>query len=497
MIATYPKTDRTKGLLLTNAIIVKPGDDLAAKYDWLKSSSRDAKMGAASENNRRTLVLTPGNYSLASTFVLDTNYVDIAGMTPNPHDTVLEGPSGSPAVRQDVCGIVLAGFTIAGNSDGSDGSHGFVQRQFNTTTAVTTLISGNLYKITATGIGKGVRHPELNSASLTTTGDFVKVSGTAADGYYELQWHATELTDDSVVIDAAGMNETSNVTVYLGAGTNRYYGMHFTAGQAFSINMSGKAEYIYSGQFHNCTGDDYSFRGGSGYDMYANHYDCHGGMSSFFGDLLNSTPRGRCIGCTAGDYSFGGCIAFGGPIGAEALFINCKAGINSFGLGNTVAGTFISCVGGANSFAGNVSGIGTAIFSGTAINCIVDGEGGFTASNGSGNSAAKITGTLRGCLIPDIKTDIKLEGATIENSRIESTTDGLFELLDSNSSVYNCTLLVLQGGADIQFNASLGAQSIAVAHCRMNNASNDSDGFALFCTNSIGTPYNVVDDNIV
>ena len=59
-----------------NTKVVNPGDDLQAKYDWLKSSGRDGTMGILSTVKRRTLLLSPGFYSDSA--VMDTDYVDIA-----------------------------------------------------------------------------------------------------------------------------------------------------------------------------------------------------------------------------------------------------------------------------------------------------------------------------------------------------------------------------------------------------------------------------------
>ena len=63
------------GVKLKNALFVEPGDNLQAKYDWLKSSDRDGAMGALSATSRRTLVLSQVVYSLSSTFVLNVDYV--------------------------------------------------------------------------------------------------------------------------------------------------------------------------------------------------------------------------------------------------------------------------------------------------------------------------------------------------------------------------------------------------------------------------------------
>ena len=72
-----------------NCAVVGLADDVSAKYDWLKSSDRNARMGALSATNRRTLILAPGTYTLAAQWDLDTDYVDVVSLTGNPADTIV------------------------------------------------------------------------------------------------------------------------------------------------------------------------------------------------------------------------------------------------------------------------------------------------------------------------------------------------------------------------------------------------------------------------
>jgi hypothetical protein len=70
-----------------NSLMVSPGNygtfsTLQEAYNWLASSDRDAEMGAASNENRRTLILSPGLYTLTDMLVLDTPWVDITSLTP-------------------------------------------------------------------------------------------------------------------------------------------------------------------------------------------------------------------------------------------------------------------------------------------------------------------------------------------------------------------------------------------------------------------------------
>lgn len=105
-----------------NAVFVNPGESLSTKYNWLKSSDRDAVMGAASATNRRTLILTTGKYTLSAAWTLDTDYIDIVGLSGNPKDSWITRPTGGSAVIQTADDVCLSNFTIetTGVSTGTD-----------------------------------------------------------------------------------------------------------------------------------------------------------------------------------------------------------------------------------------------------------------------------------------------------------------------------------------------------------------------------------------
>lgn len=98
-------------MILGNAITVLPTDDLQTKYNWLKSSARDAVMGPLSATNRRALLLAPGLYALTSQFTLDTNYVDLIGLG-CPTDACLTRETGGTCVKQTANDTHLSNFTI-------------------------------------------------------------------------------------------------------------------------------------------------------------------------------------------------------------------------------------------------------------------------------------------------------------------------------------------------------------------------------------------------
>ncbi len=103
-----------------NAIIVQPSDNLQAKYNWLKSSSRDGQMGALSSTNRRELIGI-GKF-VGINLVADTNFVDFVSLTGNPSSFWVTGSSGS-TIKQTANDVRFSNMTIetTGTSDGQTG----------------------------------------------------------------------------------------------------------------------------------------------------------------------------------------------------------------------------------------------------------------------------------------------------------------------------------------------------------------------------------------
>ncbi len=108
-----------------NAVCMNPGDNLITKYNWLKSSNRDGQMGALSATNRRTLILTPGKYILTAELELDTDYVDITGVSGHATDSIITRGTGGSAVNQSASDVKLSNFTIETTGEGSGTDFGF------------------------------------------------------------------------------------------------------------------------------------------------------------------------------------------------------------------------------------------------------------------------------------------------------------------------------------------------------------------------------------
>lgn len=102
-----PVSSLTGGVDDGNSKLVVPSDDLQYWYEWLSSSGRDGAMGALSEDNRRVLILSPGEYTLDYTVLMDTDYVDVLELI---EDTVTITKSGNGlgfALLPDVDAVYL------------------------------------------------------------------------------------------------------------------------------------------------------------------------------------------------------------------------------------------------------------------------------------------------------------------------------------------------------------------------------------------------------
>lgn len=220
-----------------------------------------------------------------------------------------------------------------------------------------------------------------------------------------------------------------------------------------------------AGNFYHCTAGDGSFAAGAGSEASGNFYYC-----------------------TSGDTSFGAAIDSGlgeDPI-ASGVFVGCVGGDSCFGStsgsGDTQAtGTFTDCTAGENSFGGIPAGAtGVSTFSGAATNCnALDNSFGSSEDGGSVNN-----GTMINCRLDTNSWRSpftgRMDGCVITSSNRPIT-------VDTGAFVINTTLI-----GPTSTDGVSGTGTVAIAHCRMVAA-----GIAGGVTNSIGTPYNVIDDDIV
>lgn len=316
---------------LKNSVVVRPGEDISAKYAWLTSSDRDSVMGAKSVTNRRTLILSPGKHTLSALLTLDTEFVDVTSLSGNPKDTHLTKGTGSETVLQTADDVCLYGFTIE-NTGSSDGDHGF--------------------NINATD----------NSESLYQFMTFIQDNANCLQS-------STQISPVYSTSDMSGTWENCK------SGT---FGWRQAANKVLSASMfncvgesscfgGDETGIKITGTFYNCIANLYCFGGCTAYgcDVSGTFYNCESGQNSF---AMGKEFSGNAYNCISGRNSFAGSGSSGNPGTFSGYAENCiTAGGCSFGMG------FATC-----------------IFSGQVVKCRNGSEGDY-ASGRSGSYVTIIT----------------------------------------------------------------------------------------------------------
>jgi len=511
------------------------GINLAAAYTAAKALTPGGNPRSAT--NRAAVFLPNGTYELAKAagnpgLSLDTDYVDLigqsmAGTRISSTATIGRGSSGSgPTVEQTAFDIRIFGLTVEAKSV-QDGSSSWGCQAFRITeTNITEEISAveidshdSIYKEGAFAdveLGDAV---DIISGTGVTRRSYIVVKVSSADLIKVYPDHDYDIADGTIRVTRFNWpSQYDHLTIIAPTQTNGdQYGGCFANGHL-------------GGRWRNCVSHGgNSWRVTAWRHLFAHMTDCIGyGSANFVGD---GNPAGRpgiddsvwaflsgrlerCVAIAASNLTaFGGCTLFGSPITADAVLIDCSAwesasglpeslmvdtlvpGSLSFALGRECAGTLLRCRGGDNCFGGWSGGADThyGTFSGVAEDCVASG-----ASFGGGNSACVNSGELIRCRCTAMAAPIHLTGASLRDCELVVTTNDqdAIVLEDGASKILNCTLLVVHGGSGIPINDDGTARDVVCAHCRMNNASIDADGLGANVTNLIGTPANVVDDDL-
>lgn len=328
-----------------NAVFVDSCDDLQTKYDWLKSSDRNATMGALSDANRRTLILSPGKHTLTSTWTLDTNYVDIVSLSGNPKDTIVTRATGGIAVNQTTGSIMLQGFLIE-NTGIVSGDEAFIQSAVDN--------SGSIYRYMDFKVNPDYhfltsRHSVHGVENLNGIWENCNASKSA--------WRIAA----NKQLNAYMYRCISWVTLYDKAAG---YGTGSFGGDALGASISGT--------LIECKAGNYSFGGCStiGMDISGTLIRCEAGGDSY---ALMHTFSGQAYDCIGGIRCFGG--STGGFFSGYAE--NCSASGLSFGCGtgSINSGEMVGCTVTAMSEAMNCTGAkirdSRLVVTTTAKHCLV------------------------------------------------------------------------------------------------------------------------------
>lgn len=255
-----------------------------------------------------------------------------------------------------------------------------------------------------------------------------------------------------------------------------------------------------------CSAGDESFNNPGG--LNGTYINCTAGSTSFNSWTISTavTSSGTIQGCKAGDYSF---MSFNGnaPSTTSIIFTgvmkDCIGGLSSFGgCYNTgiakvivyMQGFIDNCTGGDYSFYGVELGpaVDSSIES-VVSNCI-GGRGSFC---GNGGIVAAI-GSLINCHLVDSVTKQlgaaswggEMRGRMENCSWIITGASNDCVAVNNGAKIYNCTLVAGAGGASVISVSAPTVVSASIAHCRMQTAIDAT------VTNTIATPYNVIDTDI-
>jgi hypothetical protein len=452
-------------------IIVRPSASATTNGTELRNAYAAAKAftpntAALSATNRATVILLPGRYDLGTTRLnLDTDFVDIIGLTDMPEQVVITSQvilSDSGTIYQTANDVKIKGVTIdrTGAPAGSGAGRTAAYFPFPRTTAITTW-SGDGTTMTIAANGHGLQ-----------TGDSVRISGSgnsSVDGVFTV----TRIDDNSFSYPS-----TVNAAGSIGTATERF-NLTYIENCVFSGDSSSgmRRATEYAGTYRKCVGGAASF----------------GCMSSFSSGLFED--------CVATSDSFAG-HAGAGNAQATGTFRRCVATSNSFGT-EFASGLFEDCTATTQSFGGypggsfNATGIfrrctgtsdcfGFFTASGTFENCVVTSGHGFGSRSG-----ATATGTFTECLLTNNNSYAGTFTGTMRRCRFVCTgTNNNAINVGDGAKIFDSTLVATGTGNSITAGSAV---TISLAGCRMNNSINAN------VSNNLGTlteSYNLIDSDI-
>ena len=459
-------------------IVVTRGQTDAASGANLLSAYAAAKAltpggNALSPTNRAVVLLPPGRYELASELVLDTDFVDLAGLCPNPEDVLVTSslPAGSGSTfKQTAKDVRLSNFTLHVHTS-QDGSHAL-------DIACPMLASGSDASTTSTLV------TATGAFAQATVGDGVYLDWGTGKGTYRI---VTKVSDDNVLVDrtigthsdvAYEVHQVNQDSLY-----ERMVFAHASSGDTYYGDVWGSG--FLGGTWYDCRCDA-GWRVTDHRAVVGTFYRCRGGDGTFGGDKEGVSLLGYFEDCVCGHQSFGGCASVGCDI--FGTLVNCVAGDKSFALGRTFGGTAIRCRAGQAGFGGTVNASYKGKVTGTLIDCVSEYNSPHNAF-GAGYSDGGCSGTLKRCECTELAGEIYLTGALIDGCRFKETAvnKSVLMLLDDDSKVYASTLVASGSGKCID---AASAQTVTAAHCIMNTSVGAN------VTNTVSTPYNVEDATV-
>jgi len=297
---------------------------------------------ALSSTNRAVVLVPPGAYNLGTGQVtLDTEFVDLIGLSTAREDQFIYGQSNGPGtgvLAQTANDVRIENLSVKCTrlSGGLSYYETDPAAYFPDSSTTDTVIRNCEFR------DDGGGHSWSMRAGITYPGTFTDCTGgDYAFGSFFGTASGTFTNCTGGVISFCGANGTASGTFIDCTGGDYAFGGNGTA----------------SGVFTNCTGGDWAF-GGEGGWATGTFTNCTGGYSSFGGYW--GIVSGTFTNCTGGNEAFGGYYAT-----VSGTFTNCTGGNEAFGgYYATASGSFTNCTGGNYAFGGGTSGTASGTFSG-------------------------------------------------------------------------------------------------------------------------------------
>jgi hypothetical protein len=276
---------------LTDSAVTN-GQNLVEAYNYAKTLTPNG--AALSATNRVSVIIQPGNYTLAAQLAVDTQFVDLIGL-------------GATKLRRGCVPAVIIKRS-AGGSPFNVTANDVRVKGISVETATFSIGSNLPLQIFEDCLGTG----SYNFGATIVAGTFINCTG-AQEAFAGVPFVAQ--TANGTFINCVGN---------LGS---------FAAGNASSVA---------SGLFVNCSSDGTSF--GTGATASGTFIECEGGTYAFGGSAFPAAvASGTFINCVGGSNAFGN----GGSATATGKFYRCRLTTGTF---RTVTGTGLmrNCIDGNN-----------------------------------------------------------------------------------------------------------------------------------------------------
>jgi len=358
-----------------------------------EAATLDPNGEARAADNRATVIVPPGVYDLADMpLVLDTDFVDLVGLSSNPENQHIFGTGAGPGtgvLMQSANDVRIENLYVNCTLDSGGGPLGStrVAAYFPESDRPLTRIRNCVFlgiPVGSAGMRMAIEYSGTYIDVVSDSYSFGGYNGGVASGLF-IRCRGLGFSFGGASTDApgGGIGIASGHFIDcegggLSFGANGLASGRFencTDSSGFGSGADGEA----SGVFINCSGGFGGF-GGNGGEASGYFEGCTGRSNSFGGN--GGTASGIFVDCVAGGAGFSGVSSFGGGGGvASGEFRNCRTvtsfgtpAENSFGGGQDgeASGLFIDCEAGQRSFGG---GVGGSTLGGRFYNCRMDGTG--------------------------------------------------------------------------------------------------------------------------